>query len=127
MLSNMRAYCSMFKKMTHIEHLMKLIFWSLTFQMPNIIAFSTFSTPDESALRREVSSISLLSFYAIDLSRHGKTGQTCLIHNLIDLTRTRPDPPVLPRLPTSSRLRLKYNFYKIFTYSSLLNMLYISL
>ena len=95
--------------------------------MPNIIAFSTFSTPDESALRREVSSIGLLSFYAIDLSRHGKTGQTCLIHNLIDLTRTRPDPPVLPRLPTSSRLRLKYNFYKIFTYSSLLNMLYISL
>ena len=31
---------------------MKLIFWSLTCQMPNIIAFSTFSTPDESALSK---------------------------------------------------------------------------
>ena len=36
---------------------------------------------------------------------------------------TRPNPPVLPRLPTLSRLRLSCNFYKIFTYSSLLNML----
>ena len=36
--------------MAHIEHLMKLIFWSLMCQMPNIIAFNTFNTPDESAL-----------------------------------------------------------------------------
>ena len=36
---------------------------------------------------------------------------------------TRPDSPVLPCLPMMSRLRLRCNFYKIFTYSSLLNML----
>ena len=40
-----------------------------------------------------------------------------------DPTRTRPAPPILPCLPMLSRLRLRCNFYKIFTYSSLLNML----
>ena len=44
-----------------------------------------------------------------------------LTHNPIDPTRT--DPLVLTCLPTFSRLRLKCNFYKIFTYSFLLNML----
>ena len=64
-------------------------------------------------------------------SRHGKMGQTRLTSNSIDKwpvltcdpinpTRTWPDLPVLPRLPTLSRLRLRCNFYKIFTYSSLL-------
>ena len=57
------------------------------------------------------------------VARHGKTGQTRLTRNPIDPTRTRPDPPVLPCLPMLSRLILRYNFYKIFTYSSLLNML----
>ena len=75
--------------------------------------------------------------------RHGKTGQTRLTRPVWPVTRftrlkmtrfdprpdwpdsnpTRPDPPVLPCLPMLSRLRLRYNFYKIFTYSSLLNML----
>ena len=34
-----------------------------------------------------------------------------------------PNPTVLPCLPMMSKLRLRCNFYKIFTYSSLLNML----
>ena len=44
-----------------------------------------------------------------------------------DPTRTWLDPPVLPCLPMMSKLRLRCNFYKIFTYSSLLNMLCILL
>ena len=46
-----------------------------------------------------------------------------LTRDPFDPTRTRPDPPVLPCLPMMSKLRLRCNFYKIFTYSSLLNML----
>ena len=46
-----------------------------------------------------------------------------LTRDSIDSTRTQPDPPILQCLPTLSRLRLKCNSYKIFTYSSLLNML----
>ena len=52
--------------MTHIEHLMKLIFWSLTCQMPNIIAFSTFSTPDESALKSQTL-LWVVGFKSLDL------------------------------------------------------------
>ena len=48
---------------------------------------------------------------------------TRLTRDPIDPTRTRPDLPVLPCLPMMSKLRLRCNFYKIFTYSSLLNML----
>ena len=75
--------------------------------------------------------------------RDGKTGQTRLTwpvwpatrltRNLIDPFKndpfwlatqlTRTDLPILPYLPTLSRLRLRCKFYKIFTYSSLLNML----
>ena len=40
---------------------------------------------------------------------------------------TRPDLLVFPRLPMLSRLRLRCNSYKIFIYSSLLNMLCIPL
>ena len=46
-----------------------------------------------------------------------------LTRDPIDSTRTQLDLPVLQCLPTLSRLRLKCNSYKIFTYSSLLNML----
>ena len=86
-------------------------------------------------------------FFEVLFSRHGKTGQTrltrpvwpvtrltrlkmtrfdprpVLTRDPFDPTRTRPDPPVLPCLPMMSKLRLRCNFYKIFTYFSLLNML----
>ena len=46
-----------------------------------------------------------------------------LTRNPINPTQTRLNPPILPCLPMLSRLRLRCNFYKIFTYFSLLNML----
>ena len=85
-----------------------------------------------------------LLWYYILIPRHGKTGQNFLIRpatrltclkmtrfdlqpvltrDPIDPTWTLPNLLVLPLLPTLSRLKLRCNSYKIFTYSSLLNML----